>query len=169
MYRPTPSDTPHRERLCRTSATSQLFQPDPSPKSSGFVFFEEVTIRRPSLKNATADIFFWNASTLVVKSAQAKEDRRKREELKKLARAQAQGFVPGGIPGAPGTHPPPQVAPSNPNQPSAQQPPAASQVQPVYSKLHATAVTIPPPTASTRITTSTSAAPRSTVQSSAAS
>ncbi|KAG1895358.1 uncharacterized protein F5891DRAFT_1130642 [Suillus fuscotomentosus] len=111
----------------------------------------------------------WNVGTLVVESAQAKEDRRKRKELKKLARAQAQGLVPGGIPGAPGTLPPPQVAPSNPSQPSAQQPPAASQVQPIHSKPHAPAVTIPPPTASTRTTTPTSAAPRSAVQSSAAS
>ncbi|KAG1775861.1 hypothetical protein EV702DRAFT_1233252 [Suillus placidus] len=111
----------------------------------------------------------WNVGTLVVESAQAKEDRRKRKELKKLARAQAQGLAPGGIPGAPGTLPSPQVASSNPNPPSAQQPPAASQVQPIHSKPHVPAVSIPPPTASTRITTPTSTAPRSAVPSSAVS
>lgn len=111
----------------------------------------------------------WNASTLVVESAQAKEDRRKRKELKKLARAQAQGLAPGGIPGAPGTLPPPQVAPSHPNQPSPQQPPAALQVQPTHPKPHVPAVSIPPSTLSTRVVTPTSATPRSAVQSSAAS
>ncbi|KAG2149096.1 uncharacterized protein EDB93DRAFT_1240421 [Suillus bovinus] len=111
----------------------------------------------------------WNASTLVVESAQAKEDRRKRKELKKLARAQAQGLVPGGIPSAAGTLPPPQVAPSNTSQASTQQPPAASQLPPIHSKPHAPAVSIPPPAASTRITTPTSATPRSAVQNSAVS
>lgn len=91
------------------------------------------------------------------------------KELKKLARAQAQGLAPGGIPGAPGTLPPPQVAPSHPNQPSPQQPPAALQVQPTHPKPHVPAVSIPPSTLSIRIATPTSAAPRSAVQSSAAS
>lgn len=132
------------------------------------VEFDERT-QREAFTVSAEGLKGWNASTLVVESAQAKEDRRKRKELKKLARAQAQGLAPGAAPGAPGTLPPPQVAPSNPNQLSAQPPPAVSQVQFIHSKPHVPTVSIPAPTASTRITTPTSAAPRSAVQSSAAS
>ncbi|OAX35663.1 hypothetical protein K503DRAFT_868099 [Rhizopogon vinicolor AM-OR11-026] len=108
----------------------------------------------------------WNASTLVLESAQAKEDRKKRKELKKLARAQAQGLTPAVVPGAPNTLPPPQLAPPNPIQPSAQQPPGSSQAHPTHHKPYVPAVSIPPPTAS--ITTPTSATPRSAVPNSAA-
>ncbi|KAG0695601.1 hypothetical protein DFH29DRAFT_879931 [Suillus ampliporus] len=127
----------------------------------------DVRTQREAFTVSAEGLKGWSTSALVLESAQAKEDRRKRKEIKKLARAQAQGLVPGGIPGAPGTLPPPQLAPSNPNQLSAQLPPGISQAQPIHSKPHVPPVSIPPPTASARITTPTSAAPRSAVPSSA--
>ncbi|KAG1729633.1 uncharacterized protein EDB91DRAFT_1311061 [Suillus paluster] len=127
----------------------------------------DVRTQREAFTVSAEGLKGWSTSALVLESAQAKEDRRKRKELKKLARAQTQGLVPGGIPGAPGTLPPPQLSPSNPNQPSAQSP-GTSQAQPIHSKPHVPAVSIPPPAVSARITTPTSAAPRSAVSSSAA-
>ncbi|EIW83951.1 hypothetical protein CONPUDRAFT_80442, partial [Coniophora puteana RWD-64-598 SS2] len=77
----------------------------------------------------------WNASALILESAQAREDRKRRKELKKLAKAQAQGLAPGApmqvdTPGgplqAPGTNlpqPPPEPQSTRPRMPSVQIPP----------------------------------------------
>jgi hypothetical protein len=165
-YRFLIKSVPGKHSMKKDDYLTTMMQVPPKQRIP-IVEFDERT-QREAFTVSAEGLKGWNASTLVVESAQAKEDRRKRKESRKLARAQAQGLAPGAIPGAPGTLPPPQVA-SNPIQPSAQQPPVASQVQPVHSKPHVSAVSIPPPTASTRTTTPTSAAPRSAVPSSAAS
>ncbi|KAI6042519.1 hypothetical protein EDC04DRAFT_2600846 [Pisolithus marmoratus] len=105
------------------------------------------------------EAFTWNTGTLVLESAQAREDRRKRKELKRLARAQAQGVVSGAMPTTPAVAPPPQPAPPTTTTPSAQQPPGALPPKPRNP-----AVTIPPPTShrSGTTPTPTSATPRST-------
>jgi hypothetical protein len=165
-YRFLIKSVPGKHSMKKDDYLTTMMQVPPKQRIP-IVEFDERT-QREAFTVSAEGLKGWNASTLVVESAQAKEDRRKRKESRKLARAQAQGLAPGVIPGAPGTLPPPQVA-SNPIQLSAQQPPVASQVQPVHSKPHVSAVSIPPPTASTRTTTPTSAAPRSAVPSSAAS
>ncbi|KAI9570582.1 hypothetical protein HD554DRAFT_2083175 [Boletus coccyginus] len=104
----------------------------------------------------------WNTGTLVLESAQAKEDRRKRKELKKLARAQGQGLTPGPLPGTPTAFSQPQPTPSHPANPSAQQLPGASQNS--QTKPRVAPVTIPPPgSVSQSTSTPTSATPRSAV------
>lgn len=106
----------------------------------------------------------WNTGALILESAQAKEDRKKRKELKRLARAQAQGVVPGAIPTTPGVVLPPQPAPPTTTTPSAQQPPGS-----LPQKPRIPAVAIPPPASHRSGTTSTptSAPPRSAIPSSA--
>ncbi|KAG9315203.1 hypothetical protein JVU11DRAFT_4333 [Chiua virens] len=104
----------------------------------------------------------WNASALVLESAQAREDRKKRKELKKLVRAQAQGLTPGPLPGTPSALPQPQPAPSHPTIPSAQQPPGTS--QPLQAKPRVAPVSIPlPGSVGQSTSTPTSATPRSAV------
>ncbi|KAN0093195.1 hypothetical protein V8E55_003979 [Tylopilus felleus] len=108
----------------------------------------------------------WNAGTLILESAQAREDRKKRKEQKKLARAQAQGLTPGPLPGTPTAVPQPQPAPSHPTIPSAQQLPGTSQTP--QAKPRVAPVTIPPPASVGQSTsTPTSATPRSAVPSNA--
>ncbi|KAH0833213.1 hypothetical protein J3R83DRAFT_12272 [Lanmaoa asiatica] len=122
----------------------------------------------------------WNAGALILESAQAREDRKKRVSItpslldsdymsyhplnlqKKLARAQAQGLTPGSLPGTPTAFPQPQPTPSHPTIPSAQQPPGTSQTS--QAKPRVAPVTIPPP-GSVGQSTSTpmSATPRSVV------
>ncbi|KAF9243504.1 hypothetical protein BU15DRAFT_86450 [Melanogaster broomeanus] len=102
----------------------------------------------------------WNAGTLILESAQAREDRKKRKELKKLARAQA--LTPGPLPGTPSALPQSQPAPPHSTIPSAQQPPGALQTP--QGKPRVSAVTIPPPGGRSGTTpTPTSATPRSAV------
>ncbi|KAG6332354.1 hypothetical protein ID866_6737 [Astraeus odoratus] len=101
----------------------------------------------------------WNPGALVLESAQAREDRKKRKELRRLARAQAQGPTPGAIPSTPGIAPPPQPTPPNTTTPSAQQPPGAFPPKPRIPT-----VTIPPASSGNRTGTTptpTSASPRS--------
>ncbi|KAL4062747.1 hypothetical protein V8B97DRAFT_2106292 [Scleroderma yunnanense] len=98
----------------------------------------------------------WNAGTLILESAQAKEDRKKRKELKRLARAQAQGITSGAVPSTPSITSPPQSTPPNSTTPSAQQPPGALPLKP-----RMVAVTIPPPASGHQSSTPTSATPRS--------
>ncbi|KIJ11943.1 hypothetical protein PAXINDRAFT_171458 [Paxillus involutus ATCC 200175] len=102
----------------------------------------------------------WNAGALILESAQAKEDRKKRKELKKLARAQAQGVTPGTLPGTPAALPQSHPAPPHSTIPSAQQPPGISLTP--QAKPRVPAVTIPPPGGRSGTTpTPTSATPRS--------
>ncbi|KAF9223666.1 hypothetical protein BS17DRAFT_781018 [Gyrodon lividus] len=104
----------------------------------------------------------WNAGALILESAQAREDRKKRKELKKLARAQAQGLTSGPLPGTPGALPQPQPAPPYSMIPSAQQPPGISQTP--QAKLRVPAVTILPTGSGSQSGTTptpTSATPRS--------
>ncbi|KAI5998870.1 hypothetical protein EDD15DRAFT_215219 [Pisolithus albus] len=106
----------------------------------------------------------WNTGALIVESAQAREDRRKRKELKRLVRAQAQSVVQGVVPATPNVVPPPQPVPPTTTTPSAQQPPGVSSQKP-----HIPAVTIPPPPShrSETTPTPTSAVPRFSVPTSA--
>ncbi|KAH7884303.1 hypothetical protein F5I97DRAFT_1437254 [Phlebopus sp. FC_14] len=107
----------------------------------------------------------WNAGALILESAQAREDRKRRKEQKKLARAQAQGLTPGPLPTTPAALPHAQPAPPNSTTPSAQQPPGAAPPPAAQAaKPRAPAVTIPPPGSASRSgTTPTpiSPAPRS--------
>lgn len=81
------------------------------------------------------------------------------KELRKLARAQAQG---GPLPGTPTASSQPQTTSSHPTIPSAQQPPGASHIS--QTKPRVAPVTIPPPgPVDQSASTPTSATPRSAV------
>ncbi|KAF8134938.1 hypothetical protein EV363DRAFT_1160095 [Boletus edulis] len=120
---------------------------------------EAFAVSAEGLKGVCA-ISPWNAGALIIESAQAREDRKKRKEFKKLTRAQ--GLTPGPLPGTPTALPQPQSTPSHPTIPSAQQPPGTSQI--LQGKPRVAPVTIPPPGSVDQSTsTPTSATPRSAV------
>lgn len=128
----------------------------PSKQRIAIVEFDART-QRDAFTVSAEGLKGWNAGTLIVESSQAKEDRKKRKELKKLARAQAQGVAPGAIPSTASVAPPPQFTPPNSTPSSAQQLPGSLPLKPRIP-----AVTISPASGQLS-TTPTSATPRSAV------
>ncbi|KIJ66878.1 hypothetical protein HYDPIDRAFT_174196 [Hydnomerulius pinastri MD-312] len=166
-YRHLIKSVPGKHSLKKDDYLTMMMQVPPKQRIP-IVEFDART-QREAFSVSAEGLKNWNAGALILESAQARENRKKRKELKKLARAQ--GLTPGPLPGTPGAFPQSQPAPPNSTIPFTQQPPAASQTPVSQSKPRLPAVTIPPPGSANRSGTTptpTSATPRSAVPSSAA-
>ncbi|KAF5367386.1 hypothetical protein D9758_003753 [Tetrapyrgos nigripes] len=79
---------PGKHSMKKDDYFTMLMSMEPKSRSEMRIFTSNVL--RDSFAVSLEGIKGWNTSTLVVESAQAREDRRKRKELKRLAKAQLQ-------------------------------------------------------------------------------
>ncbi|KAH7915653.1 hypothetical protein BJ138DRAFT_21328 [Hygrophoropsis aurantiaca] len=136
-YRHLIKDVPGKHSTKKDEYLATIMQIPPKQRIP-IVPFDSRTQREAFTLNPEG-IKGWNTGALILESAQAREDRRKRKELKKLARAQVQGLEP-----QPST---PAAIPAQPQLPQQSQ-----QVRP-----HVPAVQIPQSTQAGATPTPTSA------------
>ncbi|KAK7463585.1 hypothetical protein VKT23_006931 [Stygiomarasmius scandens] len=79
---------PGKHSMRKDDYFASLLAMEPKPRNDIRIFTSGVL--RDAFQVSLEGIKGWNTSTLVVESAQAREDRRKRKELKRLAKAQLQ-------------------------------------------------------------------------------
>ncbi|KAH7919510.1 hypothetical protein BV22DRAFT_1133780 [Leucogyrophana mollusca] len=91
-YRHLIKDVPGKHSMKKDDYLATMIQVPPKQRIP-IVPFDSRT-QREAFTLSAEGLKGWNTSALIVESAQAREDRRKRKELKKLARAQAQGSDP---------------------------------------------------------------------------
>ncbi|KAI6168159.1 hypothetical protein EDD17DRAFT_1466929 [Pisolithus thermaeus] len=156
-YRHLIKNIPGKHSMKKDDYLTTIIQQAPKPRIA-IVEFDART-QREAFTVSPEGLKGWNTGALILESAQAREDRRKRKELKRLVRAQAQSVAQGVVPTTPSVAPPPQPVPPTATTPSAQQPPGAPSQKPRIP-----AVTIPPPAShrSGTTPTPTSATPRTT-------
>ncbi|KAI0077309.1 hypothetical protein K474DRAFT_1674977 [Panus rudis PR-1116 ss-1] len=105
------------------------------PKQVNRIVPFDLRTQRESFAVSLEGLKGWNMSALVGESPQAREDRKRRKELKKLAKAQAQGQVPGTNTGTPASGLPqtpsaiPAITNASTSAPSLAQPQTQTQTQ----------------------------------------